>query len=66
MKIGIVITTNDAETVWNTFRFANATLSGGHAVRTFLLGKGVEIPKIDDTKYNDLIKTGISAQEIHL
>ena len=42
--------------VWNTFRFANTALDGGHVVRTFLLGKGVEIPKIEDPKYKDLIK----------
>ena len=56
MKIGIVIATVDAETVWNIFRFANVALEGGHAVRTFLLAKGVEIMKIDDPQYKDLIR----------
>lgn len=56
VKVGIVIATNDADTVWNIFRFSNAALGEGHAVKTFLLGKGVEIAKIDDPKYKDLIK----------
>lgn len=56
MKIGIVIATTDAETVWDIFRFANVALESGHEVRTFLLAKGVEITKIDDPKYEKLIK----------
>ena len=42
MKIGIVIYSNDAETVWNAFRLANYSLSEGDSVSVFLLGKGVE------------------------
>jgi sulfur relay (sulfurtransferase) complex TusBCD TusD component (DsrE family) len=42
IKIGIVLYSNDAETVWNAFRFANYSLSEGDTVSVFLLGKGVE------------------------
>jgi len=42
MTIGIVISTNDAETVWNAFRLANYALNQGDTVSVFLLGKGVE------------------------
>lgn len=42
IKIGIVLYSNDAETVWNAFRFANYSLTEGDTVSVFLLGKGVE------------------------
>ena len=42
MKLGIIIYSDDAETVWNAFRFANFTLAMGDEVRVFLIGKGVE------------------------
>jgi hypothetical protein len=32
MKIGIVISTNDPESVWNAFRFGNVALKASHAV----------------------------------
>ena len=52
MKLGIVISSNDAETVWNAFRFANFALNSGDEVRIFLIGKGVECEKIEDEKFN--------------
>ena len=42
MKIGIIVNTNEPETVWNAFRFGVTSLKAGHAVRMFLYGKGVE------------------------
>ena len=36
MKIGIILSSNDPEEVWNTFRFANDALKENHAVRVFL------------------------------
>ena len=42
MKVGLVISQTDPETVWNAFRFANFSITKGHKVRTFLIGKGVE------------------------
>ena len=44
--IGIVISTNDPETVWNAFRLANYSVGQGDTVSVFLLGKGVESPAI--------------------
>ena len=42
MKVAIIISSNDAETVWNAFRFANTSLVYDDSVSVFLLGKGVE------------------------
>jgi len=52
MKLGIVIYSNEPETVWNAFRFANFALSMGDEVRVFLLGKGVESESLDTDKVN--------------
>jgi len=51
MKIGIVIYSNDSETVWNAFRFANFSLKEGDRVKVFLLGKGVECESLDTDKF---------------
>ena len=51
MKIGIVVYSNDSETVWNAFRFGNFALNQGDQVRVFLLGKGVESESIDTDKF---------------
>ena len=50
-KIGVVIYSNDPETVWNAFRFANFALKEGDEVKVFLLGKGVECESIDTDKF---------------
>ena len=42
MKVGIVISTKDAETAWNAFRLGNFCLTEGDDVKVFLLGQGVE------------------------
>ncbi len=57
MKIGMIIYSNDPETVWNAFRFGNFSLGEGDTVKVFLLGKGVECEKLDNTKFkvNDQI-----------
>jgi sulfur relay (sulfurtransferase) complex TusBCD TusD component (DsrE family) len=47
VKIGIVIYSNDPETVWNAFRFGNYAVKEGDEVTVFLLGKGVESESID-------------------
>ncbi|MBF0559347.1 MAG: DsrE family protein [Nitrospirae bacterium] len=51
MKLGIVICSNDPETVWNAFRFANFSLKEGDEVKVFLLAKGVECESIDTDKF---------------
>lgn len=51
MKLGIVIHSNDPETVWNAFRFGNFALKAGDAVTVFLLGKGVECEQLDTDRF---------------
>ncbi len=52
MKIGIIISQIDPETVWNAFRFGNFSLSKQHSVKIFLIGKGVECEEINDIHFN--------------
>jgi predicted peroxiredoxin len=52
MKIGIVICSNDPETVWNAFRLANFSLAEGDSVFIFLSGKGVEAPTISSKDFD--------------
>ena len=51
MKLGIVIYSGDAETVWNVFRLANLSLSNKDEVKIFLLAKGVEYESLSNEKY---------------
>ena len=51
MKIGIVLSTNDPETVWNAFRFGDVALKAGHGVKVFLVNKGVEAEDIKSDKF---------------
>lgn len=59
MKLGIVIYSNDPETVWNAFRFGNFSLKEGDEVKLFLLAKGVECESLDTEQYK--IKEQIQA-----
>ncbi len=52
MHFAIIIYSNDAETVWNAFRFANTTLAHDNRVDVFLLGKGVEAATVSTLKYD--------------
>lgn len=52
MKIGIIISSNDAETSWNALRYANFCLGQKDEVKIFLAGKGVEYQKISTEKFN--------------
>jgi uncharacterized protein involved in oxidation of intracellular sulfur len=52
MKIGIVISKNEPEVVWNAFRFGNVALKENHTVKVFLVNKGVEIEDIKSEKFN--------------
>ena len=54
MRLGIVIYSNDAETVWNAFRFGVFALKEGDEVKVFLLGKGVEAESLDTDPFNAL------------
>jgi hypothetical protein len=51
-SIGIVIYSNDVETVWNAFRFANYSKKQGDTVSIFLLGKGVELDNLVKSEKN--------------
>jgi uncharacterized protein involved in oxidation of intracellular sulfur len=51
MKLGIIVYSNDAETVWNAFRLGVFSLKQKDVVKVFLLGKGVECEAIDTEKF---------------
>jgi uncharacterized protein involved in oxidation of intracellular sulfur len=51
MKIGIVLSTNDPEEVWNALRFGNVSLKENHTVRVFLVNKGVEAEDIKSERF---------------
>ena len=51
MKMGIMICSNDPETVWNAFRFGIFALREGDEVKVFLLAKGVECESLDTEKF---------------
>lgn len=52
MKIGIIIYSNDAETVWNAFRFANFAIDKKDEVNIFLIAKGVEYESKSNEQFN--------------
>jgi len=52
MKIGIIISQTNPETVWNTFRLANFALAQGDEVKVFLIGEGVEYEASSSEKFN--------------
>ena len=52
MKIGIIISTSDAETCWNALRYANFALNQKDEVKIFFMGKGVEYRKVSTEKFN--------------
>lgn len=51
MKIGIVIYSTDAETVWNAFRLGVFSLQQGDQVKVFLMAKGVECENLDTSHF---------------
>ena len=52
MKIGIIISSNDAETCWNAIRYANFPLNQKDEVKIFFMGKGVEYQRVSSDKFN--------------
>jgi hypothetical protein len=52
MKLGIVIYSNDPETVWNSFRLGVFSRKQGDTTAVFLLGKGVEAESLDSGKFD--------------
>jgi uncharacterized protein involved in oxidation of intracellular sulfur len=52
MKLGICISTNDAETAWNALRLGNYAIKHSQdEVQVFLLGKGVEAESLDTDQF---------------
>ncbi len=51
MKLGIIIYSNDPETIWNAFRLGVFSRKQGETVSVFLLGKGVEAESIDNIDF---------------
>jgi len=52
MKLGMIITQTEPETVFNALRLALYSLEQGDQIRIFLSGKGVEINNITDSKFD--------------
>ena len=52
LKLGIVIYSTDAETVWNAFRFGVFALKQGDRVNVFLLAKGVDCEKLNTRDFD--------------
>ena len=53
MKLGIVIYSEDPETVWNAFRFGNFALNKGDKTKVFLMGKGVKCESLNTDKFTN-------------
>ncbi|MFA5356318.1 MAG: DsrE family protein [Candidatus Omnitrophota bacterium] len=54
MIIGVIISTNDAETCWNALRYSNFCLGQKDETRVFFMGKGVEYQNISTDKFNTI------------
>ena len=52
MKVGVVVYSDDPETVWNAFRYANFAQALKDEVTVFLLGRGVESDIVGTEKFN--------------
>ena len=54
MKLGIVIYSNEPESVWNAFRLGVFSCMQGDTVSVFLLGMGVEAESLQSDKFDVL------------
>jgi len=52
MKLGIILSHTQPETVFNALRLAYYSLTQGDTVKIFLVGPGVEMDQIADRKFN--------------
>jgi uncharacterized protein involved in oxidation of intracellular sulfur len=52
MKLGIVLSSSQAEINWNAFRMANLALSKGDKVSVFLIAEGVEYIKSSSEQFD--------------
>ena len=51
MRLGIIISQTEPETVWNAYRLGTFALEQGDSVRIFLLSRGVE-SEVEHPKFN--------------
>ena len=54
MKLGVIISSNEAETCWNAIRYANFAIGQNDEVKIFFKGKGVEYQRISTDKFNTI------------
>ncbi len=52
MKLMFIISTDDAETMYNAMRLANVAVKKGDEVSVFMLGKGVLYEKNGNDQFN--------------
>lgn len=52
MKVLIIIATDDAETIYNAMRLANAGIKKEDEVSVFMLGKGVCFAQASDPRFD--------------
>lgn len=52
MKVFIIISTDDAETMYNAMRLANVGIRKGDDVGVFMLGKGVLFEQSSNEQFN--------------
>lgn len=52
MKLGIIIYSDDRETLWNALRLGNFSLDKGDSVKVFLLARGVEAEGLTNEQFN--------------
>jgi ubiquinone/menaquinone biosynthesis C-methylase UbiE len=55
MKLGVIPSQCEPETVFNTLGLANYSLKQGDSVEIFLTGKGVELDRIDEPGEADVV-----------
>ena len=53
MKIGVIISSNDAETCCNAMRYANFALGQKDEIKVFFMGKGVEYQNDRDAQNDE-------------
>jgi len=52
MNVLLIISTDDAETIYNAMRLANVGVKKGDEVSVFMLGKGVLFEKSSSEQFN--------------
>ena len=52
MRLGVIVTQTDPETVFNALGLALYSLEQGDEVRIFLSGRGVEIDRAEDARFD--------------